>query len=297
MMFIGSMMLPISNGYGRNCFVKNQQPNQFTTSFKFVNGLILVEAKLNGKKGWFILDSGAPDLVINTAHYNGKLHTSKKNATGATGRIAIKETTVTSFEWNGFKLQDYNAIAFDQTHLERPFNLTIVGLIGAKLIQDYEMFIDYEKRKLTLFKKGYSKYHQQIKPTHTIPFTLSRHLATINVKIKGQTYTFQLDTGAMGNTLSEKILDKLSEKDDYQLLGTIPLAGAGKKLVQAKRIALNKFKTNTLAFDKMGFIVMNIARLQKRLPNLSGGVLGFPFLSSKKRVSINYKTQQIHFWE
>ncbi|NJL76119.1 MAG: hypothetical protein HC892_14990 [Saprospiraceae bacterium] len=42
-----------------------------TTAFELRQGMILVEGDIDGQRGWFILDTGSPGLVLNKRYFSG----------------------------------------------------------------------------------------------------------------------------------------------------------------------------------------------------------------------------------
>ena len=70
-------------------FTQREQlsPNTFRVPFKNAGRLIIVQAMVDGQKGNFIFDTGAPDLILNSNHFETGLLLSSNGRGGVTGTI------------------------------------------------------------------------------------------------------------------------------------------------------------------------------------------------------------------
>ena len=117
----------------------------------------LIEAKINGINGEFILDSGASNsCVCITKEYKFKLETkiSKISASSATSEIS--ETSIS--KKNLVSISKYentiDLVTFDMSHINKTFNEkeieSIDGIIGADLLKKSKSILDYKSNKLYL---------------------------------------------------------------------------------------------------------------------------------------------------
>ncbi len=265
----------------------------FTTPFNLVGGLIFVKAKLNGKEENFIIDSGAPVMVLNTAHFDNG--TNNGEAMGVSGSTATQSVPIKNFDWNGMNVSDTEVLGMDLSHLEEATGEKFAGLIGHSLLQDYELLIDYKKKKLLLFSPGETKYHTEVKPSQIIPFNYEAHIPVIQAKINDVDYKLGLDTGAEANLLDIPDFEKL-DKSSYKLLGNGELSGADKGIKDVSSFEIKNTIISDSKFENMDFISSDISHLNNGYGLQLNGLLGFPFLSNGK-VSINFFEQKINFWE
>lgn len=271
-------------------------PAKFTAKFKkSAEGFIFVQVKLNGKNEWFLLDSGAPGLIFNAKYFKNANNTAQEVA-GASGHAQVKQISIKSFDWNGIKRNDFDAMALELSHLEKRIGVEFKGLIGKRELEGYELLIDYTKEELSLFKKGQSKYHQSIKPTMTIPFELQAHIPVFKVKIGTQTFDFGIDTGAASNLFDQAQFSKLSDKT-YTFEKNVPLSGANKEAPQVKMVKMSNTKVDQKSFKNMSYMVSSIAHLNARPQINIAGLLGVPFLSYHQKVSISYIDNKVYFWK
>ena len=117
----------------------------------------LIEAKINGTKGRFILDTGASNSCICTSLENkfkiiskkSKEKTSSANSEMTNTNIS-KSNTVQIGKWE----DKINLITFDMSHInhalsEKQIN-PIDGITGADVLKKSKAVIDYESNKLYL---------------------------------------------------------------------------------------------------------------------------------------------------
>ena len=117
----------------------------------------LIEAKINGTKGRFILDTGASNSCICTSLENKfKIisKVSKEKASSANSEMTntniSKSNTVQIGKWE----DKINLITFDMSHInhalsEKQIN-PIDGITGADVLKKSKAVIDYESNKLYL---------------------------------------------------------------------------------------------------------------------------------------------------
>jgi hypothetical protein len=117
----------------------------------------LIEAKINGINGKFILDSGASNsCVCITKEYKFKLETkiSKISASSATSEIS--ETSIS--KKNLVSISKYentiDLVTFDMSHINKTFNKkeieSVDGIIGADVLKKSKAILDYKSNKLYL---------------------------------------------------------------------------------------------------------------------------------------------------
>jgi len=117
----------------------------------------LIEAKINGIKGKFILDSGASNsCVCITKENKFKLDTkkSKIDASSATSEMSntsiSKKNLVSISKWEN----TIDLVTFNMSHINKTFNEkeieSVDGIIGADLLKKSKAVLDYKSNKLCL---------------------------------------------------------------------------------------------------------------------------------------------------
>ena len=117
----------------------------------------LIEAKINGINGEFILDSGASNSCVCTTQENKfKLETkkSKISASSATSEMyntsISKKNFIVISKWEGL----IDLVTFDMSHINKTFNekeiKSVDGIIGENNKKKSKAIIDYKSNKLYL---------------------------------------------------------------------------------------------------------------------------------------------------
>jgi hypothetical protein len=115
----------------------------------------LIEAKVNGVSGRFILDTGASNSCIcNTLEINFNIISKEtiEKASSATSEISntkiSKNNTIQIGKWEN----KINLITFDMSHINHALNEkkinSVSGIIGADILKKSKAILDYNKNKL-----------------------------------------------------------------------------------------------------------------------------------------------------
>jgi len=279
-----------------------EMPDKMTMSFTLKHNEIFVKAKLNGTEGDFLLDSGAPMLILNSAHL-------PKGAGKAMGAIAagvggeagdMSMVHMDSLYWCGMEMRNSDALANDFSHLEKQLKHQFLGLIGYEVFKDYEITFDYANQVITLVKtddNGNCPANMQQNGTVicTAPFDQVMHIPVISVSISGKDYRMGIDCGAAGNLFYEKYIPAL--EGNYKAKKKEKLAGAGKKVTKVPTGIIKVSSIGKTAFKNMrtAFSDDELNELNNGYGLKVDGLLGYPFLKQYK-TSINYKKKEMRFY-
>jgi hypothetical protein len=117
----------------------------------------LIEAKINGINGKFILDSGASNSCVCISKENKfKLETKKSKIDASSATNEISNTNIS--KKNSIvisKLKDLiDLVTFDMSHINDTFKEreieSVDGIIGADLLKKSKAILDYKSNKLYL---------------------------------------------------------------------------------------------------------------------------------------------------
>jgi hypothetical protein len=117
----------------------------------------LIEAKINGIDGKFILDSGASNsCVCITKDYKFKLETkiSKISASSATSEMSNTHVSKKNYITIGSWKYTIDLVTFNMSYINKTFNEkeieSVDGIIGADVLKKSKAIIDYKSNKLYL---------------------------------------------------------------------------------------------------------------------------------------------------
>lgn len=196
--------------------------------FELVEGLIFMKGKVNGIGGYFILDNGAPGLVLNSAMLKDRdsmLRSSLKGL-GATGESQVFMYRVREFTCNKWQVKDMEVPVMDLSHIAMKVKKDFLGLVGYEQLKGQAIGFDYERRKVIVNDDAAGKNVEiERRLVFRDSLEMQLHLPVLTVKILGKNYRMGVDCGAGANLLPDT---------EYRLLSGIcrdqksdTLAGAG----------------------------------------------------------------------
>ena len=210
------------------------------SNMEVIEGFILVEAQINGQQGRFILDTGSPDLVLNSCYFSGKK--TDIIARGLHGQVTeIAQVSVRQFDWMSIRKRYIQAIALNMANLEKQTKVPILGLIGYEMLREYELLIDYVNQQIELIPVS-KKSILGNRILTRLPFRMQGHLPIIEVKVGDYQLRLGLDSGAQFNLLDAELLGLLPE--ELLLTERILLVGGLER--QVKRVPVRQLSRFTL---------------------------------------------------
>ena len=181
-------------------------PDRIAVGFRLAGGLVLVSASVDGAKGEFVLDTGAPTLALNGTRFAPPAGeaTLGSGTRGVNGAIAGGSYhRLRSFDWSGLRLAEREVATYDLSAIERRVGRPVMGLIGYGLLKRYALTLDYPAHRLVLAKPG----ARDVGAT-TFPLTMRAHLPTARFDVGGESVVLGLDTGAQNDLLDQSYAER-----------------------------------------------------------------------------------------
>lgn len=197
---------------------KTKQKDFFITiPFEFRAGLPILEVQVNGLKGNFLFDTGAPNVI--SLEFAEKLHLKTKakgnvEDSGGNNVTNQKYVSLSDVKIGSVNFLNTGAIIQDLKSSDIMECIKLDGIIGANLMKEAFWKIDYKNQTLTLTndisKLGISDDYKLLKFKAKISST-----PLVNISINGIEVTnITFDTGSNGQiTLPKRIYHKLNKKD------------------------------------------------------------------------------------
>jgi predicted aspartyl protease len=271
--------------------------------FSRAGNLIVIKAKVDSTEGNFILDTGAPKLILNTTYFRDyKAITSDGESGGITGSVSNLPTEVAQLSFGPVKYFKVEADRVSLGHIENSKGIKIHGLLGMQLFKKFEMIIDYEKSLIHLHlinnKREARNYKNEIlKDTSTYNSfdidLLENKLLTYG-QMSGKKLIFVIDTGAESNVLDSRLPNKIFE--NVEILKRITLTGSGDRRVEALYGDMKNVKIGELNVSSLPVLVTNLEKMCFSYDRCIDGMLGFDFLSLHK-IGFNFVTRKMYIWK
>lgn len=276
-----------------------------TLSFRRADNLILIKAKADSTEGYFILDTGAPYLILNMTYFRDYRSTAEMNGRegGITGEVSsLAPTQVGHFVIGPFHYRWLDADRINLGHIEDSKGVKILGLLGMQLFKKFEMIIDYQRSEIHLHLIGRreSKYYQHRmlqnpQEYHTLPFLLQRDKIMVKATFGTKTLTFIIDTGAESNVIDSRLPNSVLEA--INVTRRVKLVGNGSAKIDALYGDINDLKIGGTALGTLPVLVTNLEKMCSAYDvNCLDGMLGFDFLSMHK-IGFNFVTRKMYIWK
>ena len=283
--------------------IETHYPSPLTirTPFRLAGRLIIVQAEIDGKKGNFILDTGAEKLVLNERHFGKGWREEKSGKMGVLGNVEKEHSCLLiNLAWQGMSFKKIKADVIDLGHIEEQKNFPILGLIGYEILKDCELLIDFQQRQVILTRTNeagdrFDNLAIMEPPVDSLPFSLAQHIAVLNGNIDGHDVAFGLDSGAEYNLLNRKVGREVLKNFEAIQHAVVHDAGgrASTELLAGK---LYRLSIQNLSCPGMPTVLMNMENLNRVLQSRLDGVLGVEFLAGRRTI-INYKKKKLYFLE
>lgn len=261
-------------------------PEVLKRPIKIKNGIILTNVKVDGNIKQFIVDSGAPSIILN--HKYVKLYDLKQNTfRGVSGSGISHSTIIEKFEWGGLKISNQKALIINLSHLETTLKENIHGLIGYRQLSFFTFNIDYKNKLITLWR-DFNKQKHIIKKE--IPFALCNHLPAFEANIGNKKLNLALDTGASSNLLNINLKEAL--KKNFIIHKSSSMYGGDKNSQMVEEVFIDVLDINGLKCKNIKTVWSDISHL--KLPGRElHGLVGYQLLKRHK-FAISFPNSKIY---
>lgn len=277
--------------------------SSFIIPFSRAGNLILVKATADTTTGNFVLDTGAPHLVLNITYFrNYPVHSNEGERNGITGNAFMAgQTTVADFSWGPAHYYRLNADLANLGNIENSKGVRILGLIGMELLRNFEMIIDYEKNLIYLHRfrrKVPSSYRNELLADtaaySVVPITITDNRIMLQSVLAGKKIKLIIDSGAETNLLDSRLPDKVFE--NVSITGRTMLSGAGAGKIEVLKGDLQQLQIGNQSLSNLPVLITNLERTCFSYGGCVDGILGFDFLSLKK-IGFNFVTNKMYIWK
>lgn len=273
--------------------------------FNRVGNLIVIQAKVDTTEGNFVLDTGAPGLVLNLTYFRGYSITIADNneeqaSVAGRGNVA-QRTTVNELAFGSLHFYRLSTDLTNLGNIENAKGIKVLGLLGLNLFSQCELIIDFEKSVLLLHcigKKEIATYqHSSLADTllyHTMAIEISNNRMTTTTEIGGKKLKLVIDCAAESNILDSRLPDKVFE--NVSITRRVKLTGTGDKKADALYGTLNFLKIGNSRVENLAVVILNLEYTCFSDDICVNGVLGVDFLSQHK-IGFNFVKRKMYIWK
>lgn len=253
-----------------------------TIPLKRAGNLILIDAKVDSTSGSLVFDTGSAMLVLNAIYFRNESRSGTHVSGGITGSMGKVDHTIIGKLWiSEVQYKNMQADVTDLGHIESAKNTKILGLFGLGLLKNFEVVLDLQNNKLSLFRTDKNgirniKTSDNVSFDLEIPFQEVQDLIFIDARIAGKRCTFCIDTGAETNVLSSDLSSKIL--NTLTVLRRVKLRGTGSQSSEALYCQMNDFSIGTNSFNEMNVLVTDLTHMKEAFGVYIDGMLGSDFL-------------------
>ncbi len=171
-----------------------------------IDGLVTVDATLNGQTFAFILDTGGHDIITPEVAKSLGVQPVGAGATGGSGpgELAQQYVRIDRLEIGSAALRDqhFYVIPFQYGTIERGARPPLAGLLGLEIFERFAVRIDYPAKRLTL--RAFDSVREPRKG-RAVAITFDDDMPLLDGRIDGIEGLFALDTGNSGTTVVQPV--------------------------------------------------------------------------------------------
>lgn len=260
-----------------------------------------MQGAADDRYGYFILDTGAPSLILNQKYFNEMSSSGgvEQTAVGLNGGVKRVRMRYADLELDNRKWNNVYAALYDLEYLEEAKGIQILGLIGSLIFRNDELEIDFEKKQLLIYEldrqgEMIDVSARRIPPDVAIPFNQKGHLPCIEAYVEGLPLRLGIDSGAgIALIIHEKHtqLSPFAEPEEI-----IRIRGLDQNSVQTRTYQLHGLNVSNLSYSRLRIAFTDLSSINDQFAGLDvDGILGLDALS-QHRMSINFRKKEIYIW-
>lgn len=252
--------------------------------FRMLGKLIMVEAKINDNKGYFILDTGIEELVLNEKYFAG--FRSYSEFSGVNGSIVRSSDTEVKFGFGEHNWDKIGALVTPLNTIEDLRGTPIAGLLGTDLFENFRLVIDFDKREIHLSRDDANSESLTEDEPWGQSFIYKGNRPEIKAQIGEVRLRLLLDTGSEMNVLRKSLIKKIQE--NVVRTDTKRLVGLGSSGLEVPVFQVSNMVAGTLSCQpmKIYFLFNPCQEL------FYDGLLGYEFLCQFK-ITIDFRRKMI----
>jgi predicted aspartyl protease len=251
--------------------------------------LFFIEAQINHETGNFLVDLGAPYLVLNATYFRETERDENYNSgTLNSASDYVKRTSVKDFSFYGIHFTNLSADITDLGAIENRRGIKIFGLLGISLFNDFVFDIDVKKQQLILYKQHTKAPDDDL--LLTTPIKIQNNVLLVKGKVNKTSLLFSIDTGAERNILDNNLPSGIY--NGMKILGnSVTTDGNGRKS-EVLVSEISNLSIQDIDLGKMASLILNLNVMSRAYDKQIDGMLGYPFFA-KGRVVIDFKNKEL----
>lgn len=275
-------------------FIDHSKKDTIVIPLIRVGNLMIIEAQIDTLVGNFILDLGAPYLVLNTTYFRDyEIDNNYTAGTLVSQNDFVRRTQISKLAIQGLEYYQLSADVTDLGAIENKRNIKILGLLGVSLFKNYVFDLNLSEQQLTLYK-NFDKDNIASDLILETTIKVKDNVIQIRAQANGMPLNFSIDTGAERNILDNRLPKSVYE--GMQILNTSLITDGNGQKSEAILAKINNVYVGNLKIVRSPTIIINLDFMRKAYKSNIDGMLGFPFFALG-RVIIDFKRDQLFIYK
>jgi hypothetical protein len=274
--------------------------NTLVIPIKRAFNLIIIQAKVDTLEGNFVLDTGAPYLVLNQTYFRDAAKYQDQESAGINGDAAGSfQTIVRNFDIAELHFDRLQADVTDLSGIENSRGIKVLGLLGTKLFAKFAITIDLFQNVLYIHKldkngdipPSEESYHD---PILKMPFYYTDGVIFLKGSVNDTNLWFAFDTGAETNLLDYRQAKKLMPA--MQIISRSKLTGVGGSSYEVLYARFDKLVVGERTFTSNRVLITSLDKMGKAYGQSVDGILGYDFFT-RAVFTINFVKKEFSMYE
>jgi len=266
---------------------------------KRAGNLIIVEAQVDTLEGNFVLDTGAPYLILNATYFRQLPKIDDQEAGGINGTSPGSFTTyVHNLNILDLQYSRLTAGVVDLSFIENGRNLKILGLLGTRLFSKFAITVDLTKNVLYIHKldnkgnipEGEQLFHNKLLST---PFSLMNDVVFFKVSVNTKTFWFAFDSAAETNLFDYDRSKKLPGA--FKVISRSKVSGLGGSKLEVLYAQFDELTVGGHVFRENKVLLTNLEKMGESYGHSVDGILGYDFFA-RGIFSINFVKKEFDMY-
>jgi len=252
--------------------------------------LFFIEAKIDTVVGNFLVDLGAPYLVLNATYFREYEKDYRYTAnTLTTESDFVRRAKIRTLSFYGIEYKNMEADVTDLGSIENKRGLKILGLLGVSIFKDFVFDIDVNNQQLLLYK-GSSKNKTNKNILLEAPIKLENNVILIKARSNNVLLDLSIDSGAERNILDNTLNPSVYE--GMKIVGSSVITDGNGGRSEALLTKLTQLSISDMPLESMYTLIINLEIISRAYGRPIDGMLGYPFFASG-RVVIDFRRKQL----
>jgi hypothetical protein len=250
---------------------------------KRAGNLIIVEATVDTLEGNFVLDTGAPYLVLNETYFRDSPKIEDEDAEGINGQsTGAFKTYVRNFKILDLQYSRLTADVTDLSSIENSRHIKVLGLLGTRLFSKFAITVDLFRNVLYIQKLDNNGeipetervYHDRFM---VCPFKLTGDVIFMKGSVNNTSLWFAFDSAAETNLLDYKLSKKIIE--NMEVVSRSKVTGIGGSSFEVIYARFDELRIGDRSFMKNHVLLTDLSKMSNAYGASVDGVLGYDFFS------------------